>query len=63
MPIGKIFLTLSVLIFWKIAVGGQWWATLKQGYERLLQWLALTAPRLELIEARAPPPEAETIEI
>ncbi len=31
---------------WKMAVGGEWWANLKAGYERLLHCLSLTAPQL-----------------
>jgi len=27
---------------WKIAVSGEWWATLQEGYQRVLHWLALT---------------------
>lgn len=48
---------------WKIAVCGTWWAELKQGYERLLAWINLTAPQLSAIEANTPPPEAEKLQI
>lgn len=48
---------------WKIAVGGEWWATLQAGYERVLQWLALTAPQLKSIQPQAPPNGAEIIAI
>ena len=48
---------------WKIAVGGQWWATLQEGYHRVLDWLALTAPQLESIQPQAPPLTAEIVNI
>lgn len=48
---------------WKLAVGGEWWATLKQGYERVLAWLAITAAQLDCIQPQAPPDGAEIVRI
>lgn len=48
---------------WKMAISGQWRADLMQGYQRVLQWLNLTAPQLKNIQANAPPKHAEIISI
>lgn len=46
---------------WNLAVCGDWWARLKAGYKRLLEWLALTAPQLEHLNPNAPPMSAEIV--
>ena len=48
---------------WKMAVSGEWWTALREGYERVLRWLALTAPQLESIRAHSPPPDAQIVHI
>jgi hypothetical protein len=46
---------------WKMAISGHWRAELMQGYQRVFQWLNLTAPQLSNIRANAPPRDAEIV--
>ena len=48
---------------WKMAVSGQWWNSLKDGYKRVLAWLALTAPQLHDIQPQAPPFNSNIVSI
>jgi hypothetical protein len=48
---------------WKIAVTGEWWAHLKEGYQRVYKWLSLTAPQLENINPHMPITDANTVYI
>jgi Transposase DDE domain group 1 len=34
----------------KLAVGGTWWSELKDGYQRICQWILATAPQLKIPE-------------
>jgi Transposase DDE domain group 1 len=36
----------------KLAVGGAWWSELKDGYQRICQWILSTAPQLKIPERK-----------
>ena len=48
---------------WKIALNREWMSTLMAGYQRVFQWLQLTAPQLKEVRVNSPPQSAEMVRI